>query len=173
MTWKSYAAVSGATLVAGWLASAPASNAPSASVGAQPPAASELPRAAAQIEDEAARLQAGIREQAAYRQPERNPFRFGARRPERASAETTVTAPPPEAFVEPPPPPPVTLAGIAEDQLPEGVQRTAILSSPSGVLLVKEGDDVLGQYRVSKIESGAIELTRISDGVSVRLAFAN
>jgi hypothetical protein len=131
-----------------------------------------LPRVAAQIEDEAARLQAGIREQAAYRQPERNPFRFGARRPERAAAEATVTAPPAETFVQPPPPPPVTLAGIAEDHVPEGVQRTAILSSPSGVLLVKEGDDVLGQYRVSKIEPEAIELTRTSDGGSVRLSLA-
>ena len=35
--------------------------------------------------------------------------------------------------------------------------------------LVKEGDEVLGQYRVSKIESGAIELTR-PDGSTVRLS---
>ena len=173
MTWKAYAAVSGATLLAGWIASAPPSNAPATSVGAEPPAASDLPRAAAQIENEAARMQAGIREQAAYRQPERNPFRFGSRRSELAGAEASVAAPPVEAFVPPPPPPPVTLAGIAEDQVAEGVQRTAILSSLSGVLLVKEGDDVLGQYRVSKIESGAIELTRISDGGSVRLLLAN
>jgi hypothetical protein len=169
MTWKSYTAVSGATLLAGWLASAPPSNAPTTSARVEPPAASDLPRAAAQIEDEAARLQAGIREQAEYRQPERNPFRFGSGRPARAAAAAVVEAPPAEAFVPPPPPPPVTLAGIAEDQTAESMQRTAILSSPSGVLLVKEGDEVLGQYRVSKIESGAIELTR-PDGSTVRLS---
>ena len=173
MTWKSYAAVSGATLLAGWLASAPPANAPTTSAGVEPPAVGELPRAAAQIEDEAARLQAGIREQAVYREPERNPFSFGSRGPARAASEAVVEAPPAEAFVPTPPPPPVTLAGIAEDQVAEVMQRTAILSSPSGVLLVKEGDDVLGQYRVSKIESSAVVLTRISDGGSVRLILAN
>ena len=174
MTWKSYTAVSGATLLAGWLASAPPSNAPTTSAGVEPPTASDLPRAAAQIEDEAARLQAGIREQAEYRQPERNPFRFGSGRPARAAAAAVVEAPPAETFVPPPTPPPVTLAGIAEDQTAGSVQRTAILSSPSsGVLLVKEGDEVLGQYRVSKIESNAIELTRISDGGNVRLVLSN
>jgi hypothetical protein len=63
----------------------------------------------------------------------------------------------------------VTLSGIASDQVGDRTVRTAILSSPSGVLLVREGDDVLGQYRVAKITEDAVELTRVSDGTTLRV----
>ena len=68
----------------------------------------------------------------------------------------------------------VSLAGIAEDEIddPGGsrIERTAILSTPDGVLLVREGDDVLGLYRVVTIESGAVELER-ADGTTFRIGF--
>jgi hypothetical protein len=66
----------------------------------------------------------------------------------------------------------VTLAGIAEDSLQTGVERTAILSSPSGVLLVRAGDEVLGQYRVAAVEEGAVELNSLTDGSTLRLSLA-
>jgi hypothetical protein len=37
------------------------------------------------------------------------------------------------------------------------------------VLLVHEGDDVLGQFRVERIGEDAVDLTRITDGSSLRL----
>ena len=52
------------------------------------------------------------------------------------------------------------------------MERTAILSSPSGVLLVHEGDAVMSDYRVGRIESEAVELIK-TDGTSLRLTLSN
>lgn len=172
MTWKSYAVVSGATVLAGWLASSPPSNAPATSGPAQPERSAAVPAAAADIEEQAARLQARLRQEAVYREPERNPFRFGARQVARSAPEGSATAlSPVEAIAPALPAPPVTLSGIAEDQVGERMERTAILSSPSGVLLVREGEGVLGQYRVAKIHADAVELISLIDGTSLRLVF--
>jgi hypothetical protein len=106
----------------------------------------------------------------AYTEPQRNPFRF-AERPIPAPASrdlaAVVEAPPP--IDVPPPGPHVSVAGIAEEQLEGRVERTAILSSPMGVLLVHVGDTVLDDYRVNLIEAESVELVRVSDGTSTRL----
>ena len=178
MGWKAYATVSGATMLAGWFASVPPSNVPDRG-GPAPSAAPSIelvPQPAtpsSDIEREARRLEARVRREAAYTRPQRNPFRFGTE-----ARATSVGADVAEAasFSELPvlpvlAPPPVSLAGIAEDQVGPHVERTAILSSPGGVLLVREGEDVLGQYRVAKIESEAVELVRHIDGTTLRLDF--
>ena len=178
MTWKAYATVSGATVLAGWFASAPPSAFPDRGVpdsSAAVPSQTMPGRAAPSpdIEREAARLEARVRREAAYTQPQRNPFRFGAASPIASlpadGAEGASLAETPAPAV--PPPPPVSLAGIAEDQVEQRVERTAILSSPGGILLVHEGEDVLGQYRVAKIESEAVELVSHADGTTLRLGF--
>ncbi|MBI4264896.1 MAG: hypothetical protein HY657_11015 [Acidobacteria bacterium] len=170
MTWKSYAAVSGATVLAGWLASAPPSIGPaSAPAQAEPPEA--VPPSALDVEQQAARLQAGLRQQAAYREPDRNPFRFAVRPEARNTPDASRAPAAVEAVAPLPPPPPISLSGIAEDRVGDRVERTAVLSSPSGVLLVREGDEVMGRYRVVKIESEAVDLAPLADGVSLRLAF--
>jgi hypothetical protein len=174
MTWKTYAAVSGATVIAGWLASSPPSNTSAPAAAPQPrraaPAAAARD-AEADIEQQAARLQGRSREQLEFRQPARNPFSFGAP----AAAPDPVAPPEPEPvpvqdLTAVPLLPAVRLSGIAEDRAGERVQRTAVLSSPSGVLLVREGDDVLGQYRVESIEADAVELSRTDDGSRLRLS---
>ena len=178
MTWKVYAAVSGATVLAGWLASAPPANAPDGASPALSQPASRRATIPSDIEREAMRLQARVRREAIYTQPERNLFRFSARR-SIARLGGDVPAPPPDTRLAGPPappvspPPPVSLSGIAEDQVGQRLERMAILSSPAGVLLVHEGDDVLGQYRVSKVESEAVELVKLSDGATLRLSLAN
>ncbi len=177
MTWKSYAVVSGATVLAGWLASAPPSNAPAAARSVQSPATprrSSPPAAGAptDIELQAMRLQARLRPEREYAQPGRDPFRFAARRTPGPAAERE------EPIAEPPPPPPVNLAppapvvslsGVAEDQVDGRTVRTAVLSSPAGVLLVREGEEILGYYRVGRIESEAVELVPIGQGSPRRL----
>jgi hypothetical protein len=176
MSWKSYAVVSGATVLAGWLASAPPSNAPAATApAARQPAARGVP--ASDIEREAERLQVRVQREVEYTQPQRNPFRFGVARPnvDRGGdlpAPTPAPVPPPVAVPVVAPPPPVKLSGIAEDQQGQQVERTAIFSSPAGVLLVREGDLVLGDYRVGRIESEAVELVK-SDGTTLRLTLSN
>ncbi len=175
MTWKSYAVVSGATVLAGWLASTPPASAPQGTAaGPRPPA----PRGAvaSDIEREAERLQVRVRREVEYTQPQRNPFRFSAARPEvERGGDISEPAPaplaPPVAIPFVAPLPPMKLAGIAEDQKGDQMERTAILSSPSGVLLVHEGDAVPGDYRVGRIESEAVELVK-ADGTSLRLTLS-
>ena len=87
----------------------------------------------------------------------------------RAAAANGVDAPVEPVLPALPPPPPIRLSGIAEDGPADRIERTAVLSVPAGVLLVREGDVVLGQYRVAKIEAGAVELTDASGGPAVRL----
>lgn len=180
MTWKSTAFVSGAMLLVGWLASAPPDPTPqSAATAASPPLRTAA--AASDIEQQAERLQNQTRQRPVdYDAPERNLFRFGPkesantegrlRRP--SGGEGAATAPPVDILPDPPPPPPppITLSGVASDRDGDTSVRTAILSSPNGVLLVREGDQVLGQYRVGTIGEASIELTRLSDGTLLRLS---
>jgi hypothetical protein len=63
----------------------------------------------------------------------------------------------------------VSLSGIGEDVVDGQPRRTAVLSTPSDVLLVREGDEILGRYRVIRIESEAVELLSIGDGAVLRL----
>lgn len=170
MTWKSYAVVSGATVLAGWLASSPPSNAPVTAASSQR-AAPDARAAESDIEEQASRLQERVRDETTYRDPARNLFRFGARQAARPEPAGDV-APEPLVEIAPPAPQPpaVSLSGIAEDRVGERLERTAILSTPSDVLLVREGDAVMGQYRVTKIEAGAVELLKLADGTMLRLA---
>ena len=94
----------------------------------------------------------------------RNLFRFGLVHAAAAPVAATVESPAPvqAAPVEPA----FKLIGIAEDA---GV-RTAILSSPSQLLMVKEGDAVASAYRVTGISVDAVELTATMDGSVLRLA---
>lgn len=179
MTWKSYAAVSGATVLAGWLASP--SYSPT-NTGASPAQTQAQPLrratvAATDIEEQAARLQSRMRVAREYTEPGRNPFRFAPRteaphaRTPAPDSDASTLAPQPIDLV--PAAPQVTLSGIAEDRVESGVQRTAILSSPVGVLLVREGEEILGYYRVTRIESEGVELTAVGDGSTRRLTLGS
>src|SRR5690349_16073779 len=86
MTWKSTVLVSGATLVAGWLAS----ERPAPPVVTVPPSvAVRSPQAAAaesDIERQATRLQARTHHEGEYAEPNRNLFQFRASAPARRAA---------------------------------------------------------------------------------------
>lgn len=170
MTWKSSALLSGVTLMATYLASVPARPVD------VPPQRSR--RAAAEavvandIQHQADRLQARMREQVAYQPPVRNPFRFNERGAApgvgttlAASTPSTITSPGPVA----PPLPPVALIGIAQDGT-DVVERTAVLKTSEGVVLVKKGDRVAGGYLVSVIDADAVELAG-ADGAVRRVTF--
>jgi len=170
MTWKVYAAVSGATVLAGWMASSPPANAPGTTTSpARSPRAGQT-SAGGDIQEQAERLRTGLSRERNYTVPQRNPFRFdegGDVDPgvvERGTSFEPEPAPVPVAA----PPPPMSLSGIAEDQVNGETSRTAVVSSPAGVELVREGGEILG-YRVARIESDAVELVRTSDGSMRRL----
>lgn len=171
MNWKSTALVSGATLVATWLASAPAVRQPVARVNAPVRQPAHSAEAASDIVREADRLREKLSAAVAYREPGRNPFRFGqAAHSHTAALPAPAEAAPPAVPTAPQAPTlRITLSGIAEDTAGSQVVRTAVISSGEDLLLVKEGETVAGQYRVSAIASDSVELTRTVDGVTIRL----
>ena len=171
MDWKSTAVISGVGVLATWFYSMPAIHTPA--TGAIAPAARPPQTAVStiDIQREADRLQVRVHQVPEYVETSRNPFRFGAR-PAPAARPSGTSGPAPAAPVVPPPPAPpaITLDGIATDVVDGQEQRTAMLKTDAGVVLVREGEQVAGQFRVAKIASDAIELVKISDGSVLRLA---
>jgi Tfp pilus assembly protein PilP len=63
------------------------------------------------------------------------------------------------------------LIGIGEDASAEGPVRTAIISAPGQLFVVKVGDRVTPRYRVDRISADVVELTEVgADGSTLRLA---
>jgi hypothetical protein len=88
--------------------------------------------------------------------PARNPFRFYVKPPPPPPPPPKAVAPPPPAPVDPnyvpppPPPPPIPLKFIGT--LEAGAKKVAIFSDGRGLPLYgKEGEVILGQYRIVKI----------------------
>ena len=172
MTWKSYALVSGAGIVATYLASGPPAIVPQRTVPVAQRAATPPATPAFDIQKQASRLQVRTRQETEYREyrePSRNPFRFGAR-PAAARApvsQPAVTEPP--AAVPVPPPPSIKVSGI-ETNTVEGVkQRSALLITSAGVVKVREGDAVGAEYHVARIEDDAVDLVA-ADGSHRRIS---
>lgn len=102
----------------------------------------------------------------------RDLFRFNAPKPRRAAqaaipiaaAVAVATAPVQEQ------PPALQLIGVAEDALPDGVVRTAILSGLGDVFLVKAGDVISGRFRVDHVAADAVQLTTMSSSSVTTLA---
>jgi hypothetical protein len=147
--------------LAAWLAAASTSGVRQARPLVTPPPAIDLRGAALAAEIE--RLHERLRPTVA---PEhnRNLFQFA---PARAAAASPILAPPAAPLSQPTPAePPFKLIGIAEDS----GTRTAILSSPAQLLMVKAGDLVTSKYRVAGISADSIELSDTADGSILRLA---
>ena len=178
MTWKSTAVLSGATVLATYFASAPPVVSPRfrAADQRQPGNAQSIAREApVDIEREAARLQTRLREEPVFREPSRNPFRFGPRdarvnRAPRAEGVTPQTVAPSADAA--PAQPFIVLSGMAADVVDGSIRRTAILTTSNGVLLVGVGDNVGPEYRVKSIEEDSVELESLADGTVRRLRFA-
>ena len=165
MNWKSTAAVSGATtLLATWLGWTPPPQ------PAYTPVTAGTNRAAApsDIKAQADRLQVRVRKELEYRDPTRNPFRFGAnpaaslaRFPQAAvEIPAGITAPIIQDL-------PFTLSGMATENVDGAAQRTAILTTASDVMFVKEGDRV-GTFTVTRVDETGVDVTD-TDGSVRRL----
>jgi hypothetical protein len=169
MNWKSYVLVSGAGVIATYLVSGPPR--PVETTAARQTQA--RPAVSIDIQEQAVRLQSRSRAQRLYSRPLRNPFSFSARPVSRASdaagASTAAAAAAPAAPM--PPRPVISLVGVASDDVDGAVQRTAILSTGQGVLLVREGEAVGADYTVATVEEGAVELISTADGSRRRITF--
>lgn len=158
MTWKSTVLVSGAGLVATWLAGVPSPTpAPQRAAPQAQAAGASRTRAPSEIEHLADRLESRNRAGDGYSRPARNPFRF-APAPVPRRTEDSETPPVPE--VTSVPAPVIRLSGVAMDQVDGREEWTAILSTPTGVVLAREGDEIAPGLTVSAIGAESVTLTR-------------
>ena len=171
MNWKSTAVLSGASLIATWFGVSMGPQRTPQSPGPQPPRlAASTVAAVTDIQQQAARLHARLQTPSDYRSPVRDPFRFGVKTappPPRPAIKPTPIA---EITTPVRPSPPIVLAGISTDVVDDMTLRTAILSTPGGVQLVKEGE-TFESFRIGKIDDESIELIE-GDGSARRLTFA-
>jgi hypothetical protein len=124
------------------------------------------------LEAEITRLHDHLRPSASPRLG-RDLFQFVAPRP-----RITAQAPAPSLILPSPAPPPapaapaLTLIGVAQDVADGAPVRTAIISTPGQLFLVKEGEEVTAaglRYRVVRISGDAVELSA-ADETTLRLA---
>ncbi len=154
--------------LAAWLAAAATSGIHDAAVV---PAVSHpaIEARGAELAREIARLHEWMPPVAAPHSSGRNLFQFSAPRP-RPAAERPHTLAVLSEISAAPLPPPLKLSGIAEDPGPDGPIRTAIISGPGQLFLVKEGQMVTSRYRVAHISADVVELTDLTTNVPLRLA---
>jgi hypothetical protein len=161
-------AVVGGALAA-WFAGAATSNRSIAPPLVAPPA--PLEARGAELANEIARLHERLRPTATPVQPGRNLFVY------HAAPQAVPIAPAPKPApgdaaptIALPAQPSLTLAGIAEDEGPDGPVRTAFISGDGQLFMVKEGDNVTPRYRVDRISPDVVELMDLSTNTARRLA---
>jgi hypothetical protein len=163
MTWKLYAVVSAGAFLATYLVSSPSTELAQSSASASTPRTFHQSSAETEIEALAESLQARPHTDAPYRTPDRDPFRFQSRiqkPPAFVPAPQVVDS----ASAPVPALPVLSLSGIASDIVDGKPQRSAVLSAPAGVLIVREGETVAGLYTVVAIGEDFIELEATADG---------
>jgi hypothetical protein len=117
------------------------------------------------LEAEITRLHDHLRPTASPRLA-RDLFQFAAARPRVGSQDTATILPPPIPAPAAAPAPSLTLIGVAEDAADGGGVRTAIISTPGQLFLVKEGEEVTAaglRYRVTRISADAADLSAADD----------
>jgi hypothetical protein len=152
-------------LLAAWLAAAAGVGRPSIPpLPAQSADALQLDVLASGVQSQAIRLRHRLSSAPAPRATSRNPFEFVHLQPnvvvndrKPASLPTAASLPPPE--------PNLILIGLAED----GGTRTAMIESGDDLVMAKEGETIVGRYRVAKVATDAIELVDLITGTTRRL----
>jgi hypothetical protein len=166
--WKWSVTATGATALAGWLATPPLE--PSGPQRRAAAAASSQVSASAvsDIEEQARRLSARLTPASDAAPPSRNPFQFGARPVTRRAVQPVapLASPPP---VDVPAPFPLRLTGMAIDTSGGTEKRIAIISGPGGVELAAAGELAAPGYQVVAVGESFAEVERTSDGVRERL----
>lgn len=165
MTWKLYALVSAGAFAATYLMSTPKIEraTPTRSAAAASQSAARQRAAETEIEELANSLRVHLKSDAVLGTPGRDPFRFQTR----VVKQAPVSVPPPALFPAPPLPAPalpmVSLSGIASDVVDGAPKRSAVVSLPNGVMIVREGESVAGLYTVVAIGEDSIELESTGD----------
>jgi Tfp pilus assembly protein PilP len=160
MTWKLYAIVSAGAFVATYLMSSPKPESATTKASTAAPRSARQAAAETEIEALANSLQVHLKSDAVFRTPGRDPFRFQAR-----VQKPPAFVPPPAVVENLPAPalPILSLTGIATDVVDGKAQRSAVVSLPAGVLIVREGESIAGLYTVVAISDDSIELESTGD----------
>jgi hypothetical protein len=163
MTWKLYAVVSAGAFVATYLMSSPKTEQAGTPASAATTQTSRQRAAETEIEALADSLRVHLNSDAVFRTPGRDLFRFQTRVQQPPASE-----PPPAFIASVPPPAPalpmLSLSGIATDIVDGTPKRSAVVSLPNGVAIVREGESVAGLYTVVAIGEDSIELQSTGDG---------
>jgi hypothetical protein len=96
----------------------------------------------------------------------RDLFQFAAARPPVAPQDAVAIPPPPIPVPTVAPAPALTLIGVAQDAADGGAVRTAIISTPGQLFLVKEDEEVTAagrRYRVTRISADSADLSAADD----------
>jgi hypothetical protein len=166
MNWKSTVLVSGAGLLATWLANIPSpTTTQSAATAAATTTVAPQPGVSAEIQQLADRLERQRTEGRDFTGASRDLFRFRPT-PRVAQPAAVVTAPP--AAIQEPAKPVIHLSGVAMDRVGDADVWTAILSVASGVVLARTGDQVGDGWTVTSIGPESVDLTR-ADGSTLTL----
>ena len=130
-------------------------------------AAAPIDARGAVLSNEIARLGRSL-QPVASPQRARDLFRF-AEAPPRKTAAVPIVLPVPAAAPVPPPPA-FKLIGVAEDNSAGNPVRTAIISAPDQLYVVREGERVTSRYGVARISPDVVELVDTGDSTELRLA---
>jgi hypothetical protein len=164
MTWKLYAIVSAGAFAATYLVSSPKIELAQSKSAASQARSARQAAAETEIETLANSLHVERHSEAVYRAPSRDPFRFQPR----IQKPPAFVPPPVQAVDSVPAPvrvlPMLNLTGIASDVVDGKPQRAAVISMPSGVLIVREGESIAGLYNVIAIGDDSIDLEATADG---------
>ncbi len=163
----------GGALLVAYLAAAnmPGSDATTPRTGTSTAATSGSESLASEVQAQAVRLRERMAQAPAPDSNPRNPFAFGAAPRPRAAAAVHAAVVDEGPAVPVVPTPSLTLMGIAEESLPLGVRRTAVIGGDADTLyLVKEGDAVGERYKVTRIGADAVELEDLLTKAYRRLA---
>lgn len=158
---KTVAVVCAVSLMVGWLL-ASILTPPVARLQSLPERRAETTPSAVHPDAFTEQLTQKLRQPPAPPQPRRNPFVFGAReeRVARPIADAVVATPiaPPAAAG-----PSYKLSGIAFNETPQGVDRTAVISDGASIHLLKAGD-AIGAHTVAEITDTSVVLTDVTGG---------
>ena len=122
-----------------------------------------IDRSGVALEAEIARLHDHLRPTASPRF-DRDLFQFAAPRPRVVPKDAAAVAPAPAPSAAPAPS--LTLIGVAQDAVEGNTVRTAIISTPGQLFLVKEGEEVnvAGlSYRVVRLSADSADLSAADD----------
>ena len=128
---------------------------------------------ASDVRAQADRLQERMKTAPVPESNPRNPFSFGLPEPRTRAANTArpTTVVEPDPLPAMPSAPMLTLMGIAQETLPQGIRRTAIIGGDGDTLfMVTEGQAVGDRYKVTRIGADAVELEDLLTKAYRRLA---